>query len=227
MNECRKPMDSSDYDTYNQRLREIEHFALLAAPKVCDKTDLVPAKKIERLCNPKMYKYFNQFYVDALHGYLGHKMFNPKYEFYVTKSVSPQHRHYPRDRKFPSSKNSLIQHFMAAAVEKEIVACGRSIFIAKWKELQVEIRYLQQNYPQTTFYVGDGNIEQGRMQKLVWQYKEGNPILAQFLIQILQSGLMAHISNIQNHNRYLERRLGTKIIKEKPTAGGIQFNSIY
>jgi hypothetical protein len=37
-------------------------------------------------------------------------------------------------------------------------------------------------YPETTFYVGDGNIEQGRMQKLFWRYKEGNegnPILAQ------------------------------------------------
>jgi hypothetical protein len=36
---------------------------------------------------------------------------------------------------------------------------------------------------------------------------------------------MTHISNIQNHNRYLERRAGTKIIKEmERTAGGVDMN---
>jgi hypothetical protein len=154
------------------------------------------------------------------------KRFNPKYEFYVAKFISPKHRHYPRDPQFPSSKEGLIQHFMAAAVEKEMVDCGRSVFISELTELRAELLYLKRNYPEKTFYAGIGTIESGGMQKMFWEYyPNGNPILAQYLRYLLQGGIRSHILRIQSHKYYLERGIGTNIIKElKPTAMGMDMS---
>jgi hypothetical protein len=222
MGDCRKSIDYSDYDSYHQQFRKIEHFALLQAPVVCETTHFTPANERQRLCNPSMYKYFDQFHSDALYVYMGNIRFNPTYEFYVTNFISPKHRHYPREPTFPSSKN-VFDQYMAAAVEKEIVACGKSIFIAESNELQAELRYLQRNYLERKFYVGNGTIEQGTRRKLYWNYQHyGNPVLAQYLKFLLQAGIRTHISTIQSHKTYLERRIGTRIIKEKePPAMGM------
>jgi hypothetical protein len=225
MGDCRKSIDYSEYDSYHQRFRDIEHFALLQAPKVCERTSFTPTNERLRLCNPLMYKYFNQFHSDSINMHYGRMRFNPKYEFYVTKFISPKHRHYPREPKFSNSKNVFIDQYMAAAVEKEIVACGRSIFIAESNELQAELRYLQRNYPERTFYVGNGTIEQGTRRKLFWNYHHKNPVLAHYVMLLLQAGIRTHILSIQSHKTYLERRIGTKIIKEKePTAMGMDMS---
>jgi hypothetical protein len=178
MSDCRKSIDYSDYDSYHQQFRKIEHFALLQAPVVCNSIHFSPDNENMRLCNPSMYKLFNQFHWDAFSINGGIMRFNPKYEFYVTKFISPKHRHYPREPKFPKSKNFFINHYRAAAVEKEIVTCGRSIFIAESNELQAELRYLQRNYPGTHFYIGNGTIEQGTRRQLIWSYQyHGNPVI--------------------------------------------------
>jgi hypothetical protein len=173
-----------------------------------------------------MYKFFGRVLTDASLAYLQPKTFNPRYEFYVVKFSSPKYRHYPRDPRFPRSKQGSIQHLMAAAVEKEIVDCGRSVFIAELNELRAELLYLQRNYPERTFYVGNGTIESGEMQKLLWQYTgHENPILAQYLRHLLQGGFRTHILQIQSHRNYLERRIGTDIIKEqKQTVAGMDMN---
>jgi hypothetical protein len=176
--------------------------------------------------NPHMYKFFTRFLQDARAVYLKPKTFNPSYEFYVAKFISPKYRHYPRDPQFRTSQNGLLQHFMAAAVEKEIVECGRSIFIAELTEIRPELLYLKRNYPETTFYIGNGTIESGSMRKLFWKYDiSGNVILAGYLKHLLQAGIRTHILRIQSHKYYLERRTGTNFIKEmEPPAMGMDMN---
>jgi hypothetical protein len=216
MYETTEQMNYSITDAYYQQYRELEHFALLQAPQTYEDWLLKPANETQRLGNPHMYQLFTRFLQDAVSAYLQKKKFNPRYEFYVVKFISPKYRHYPRDPQFPRSKQGSIQHLMAAAVEKEIVDCGRSIFIAELNELRAELLYLKRNYPEITFYVGNGTIKSGETQKLLWlYYGHGNPILAQYLRHLLQGGIRTHILQIQSHRNYLERRIGTDIIKEQ------------
>jgi hypothetical protein len=223
MGDCGISFEYSYYDSYYKQFRDTEHFALLRAPLDCEITRFhLPNERT--LCNPRMYKYFDQFYWDAVYTNEEYMRFNPKYEFYVTKFMSPKHRHYPKEPKFP--KNVFIDHYRAAAVEKEIVGCGRSIFIAESNELQAELRYLQQNYPGKNFYLGNGTIEQGTRRKLYWNYRDfGNPVMAEYLKRLVQAGIRTHISTIQSHKIYLERRVGTQIIKaEGPPAMGMDMS---
>jgi hypothetical protein len=226
MFEPRKKINYSKYDTFHQQFREAEHFALLQPPQIYKDELFKPANETERLGNPFMYKFFGRFLTDARFAYLQPKTFNPRYEFYVVKFISPKYRHYPRDPQFPLSKQGSIHHLMTAAVEKEIVDCGRSIFIAELNELRAELLYLQRNYPERTFYVGNGTIESGEMQKLLWQYTgHGTAIPAQYLRDLLQGGFRTHILQIQSHRNYLERRIGTDIIKEQEqTVAGMDMN---
>jgi hypothetical protein len=167
----------STYDTYHQNFREVDHFALLQAPERLEIQYFTPANETQRLGNPFMYKLFIRFLINALSADGNLKRFNPRYHFYMLKFISPKYRHYPRDPQFPRSKQGSIQHFRAAAVEKEIVDCGRSKFIAELNELRAELLYLKRNYPEITFYVGNGTIESGEMQKLLWAYHDhGTPI---------------------------------------------------
>jgi hypothetical protein len=216
----------STYDTYHQNFREVEHFALLQAPERLESQYFTPANETQKLVNPFMYKFFIRFLTNALLADRNPKRLNPRYQFYVVKFVSPKYRHYPRDPQFPRSKLGSIQHLRAAAVEKEIVDCGRSIFIAELNELIAELLYLKRNYPERTFYLGNGTIESGEMQKLLWPYYDhGTPILAQYLRHLLQGGIRTHILQIQSHRNYLERRIGTDIIKEqKQTVAGMDMN---
>jgi hypothetical protein len=226
MYETRKQINYSTYDAYHQQFREVEHFALLQAPKIPKDGLSKPENEAQKLGNPFMYKFFTQFLTDALLAYVQQKTLNPRYGFYVAKFISPKYRHYPRDPQFPISKQGSIQHFMAAAVEKEIVDCGRSIFIAELSELRAELLYLKRNYPERTFYVGNGTIESGKMQKLLWKYYgHGTPKLAQYLRLLLQGGIRTHILQIQSNRNYLERRFGTDIIKEQnQTVLGMDMN---
>jgi hypothetical protein len=115
---------------------------------------------------------------------------------------------------------------MAAAVEKEIVDCGRSVFISELTELRAELLYLKRNYPERTFYAGIDTIESGGMQKSFWEYyPDGNPILAHYLRHLLQGGIRSHILRMQSHKYYLQRGIGTNIIKElKPTIIGMDMS---
>jgi hypothetical protein len=219
MGDCGISIEYSYYDSYYKQFRDIEHFALLRAPLDCEITRFhLPNERT--MCNPRMYKYFDQFYWEAMNIDGGYMRSNPKYEFYATKFISPKHRHYPREPKFP--KNVFIDHYRAAAVEKEIVGCGKSIFIAESNELQAELRYLQRNYPGRNFYIGNDTIEQGTRRKLYWDYNYfGNPVMAKYLKRLVQTDIRTHILTIQSHKTYLERRVGTKIIKadERPAMG--------
>jgi hypothetical protein len=223
MDLCRVKIDYSKHDIYLRQFRETDHFALLQAPKICDTPYSVPVNETQRLGNPYMYNFFSQFLFDVFDIQYTLKTFNP---IHVLKFSSLKHRHYPRDPDFPNSKNGLIRHYMAAAVEKEIVACGKSIFIADLNELRAELLYLNRNYPDRLFYVGKGSIEDGSLRKVFWDYRfYGNPITAQYLRYLLQAGIRTHILRIQSHKKYLERRIGTIIIKEmQPTAGGMDMN---
>jgi hypothetical protein len=54
----RKKINYSKYDTHHKQFREIEHFALLQAPEIHKKGSFAAANETERLGNPHMYKFF-------------------------------------------------------------------------------------------------------------------------------------------------------------------------
>jgi hypothetical protein len=215
---CNVNISYSDYDTYHQQFRKSNSFALLQAPTgLCERNviGISLANERQRLCLPQMYKLFDQFRNDLNNLDTEEKDLNLFYAFNIKEFFSAKHRLYPRDPNFPKSKDSLIKHYMSAAIEKELVACERSIFLAEAKELNVELRYLRENYPDHNFYVGNGTIENGRKRKLVWYFEyESDFKIAYYFRLLLQAGIRAHILKIQHQKEYMGRRIGTQIIKE-------------
>jgi hypothetical protein len=217
---CRFDVKYNDYDTHLQQFRKKDHLALLQTPSsVCENVDYTPTSQQKRLALPQMYSIFNQ--LQSAKGYFYYKdnikMFHPTYVLCVLKFFSPEYRHYPKDPNFQDldEYEDIKENYMDVAIEKEIVACGKSIFIAEVKDLRAELRYLSDNYPQKSFYVGNHTMEMGQKRKLRWEFRNpGTSKVPYYLKLLLQAGIRYAIIRIQNHRKYLRRRKGTQLIKE-------------
>jgi hypothetical protein len=134
--------------------------------------------------------------------------------YYTIEFFSPKYRNYPKQPNFTDSEDGEIKLFVDAAVEKELVACGKSIFLADEIKLLAELRYLKENFPQIRFYVGNDSMEFGLKRKLTWQFENlGTSKVAYYLKLLLQAGVRDAILSIQAHLYYLKRRSGTRLIK--------------
>lgn len=63
----------------------------------------------------------------------------------------PIHSHFPRNYNFRKNKN--VDHFRRN-VEKEVVECVKTVFVARSDNLEVEYNFLSKNYPWHKFYKG-------------------------------------------------------------------------
>jgi hypothetical protein len=213
---CRANLDYYDHDLHFQQFRKPDHFALLQAQSPnCEVIHKNPTPQNQRLGLPRMHKIFNGFEQDPDFADMNVQSFQKTYAYYVLEFFSSKHRHYPKHPNFKDSETAKMKHYMDAATEKELVACDKSIFVAESKDLRTEFRYLMQNYPQIRFYLGNNSMEQGMKGKVFWNFwKIGNSKLPYYLRLLLQAGIRDAVLSIQTHKRYLQRRIGTKFIKE-------------
>jgi hypothetical protein len=136
------------------------------------------------------------------------------YAHYVHEFFSPRYRPYPKHLNLTQSKDGEIEQYMDAAVEKEIIACEKSILIVESNELHAELRYLKQSYPQISFYVGNNSMELGLKRKMILNFENPGTSKAPFYLKVLlQAGIRDYVLSIQTHKNYLRRRTGTKLIQ--------------
>jgi hypothetical protein len=213
--ECRGVLDYYHYDTYLQRYRNPDHFALLQAPStICNAKHINATPQSLRLCVPQMYELFNRLASEEGFNDERFNIFHRAYAHYVTEFFSPRYRPYPKNPEFKYSNNREIQHFMYAAIEKELISCEKSIFLADSNELRTELAYLKQNYPQIKFYVGNETMELGLKRKLVWNFEnQGSSRVPYYLKLLLQAGIRDAVLSIQSHRKYVQRRIGTQLIQ--------------
>jgi hypothetical protein len=212
---CTANLDNKEYDRHLQQFRKSDHFALLQTTSSVCKSERSSTPESQRLVIPHMYQIFYRLEQEADYFDETVGKFHLAYLYYLREFFSPKYRHYPKHPNFEHSNDKEIEHYITAAVEKEIVACEKSIFLAESKELRVEQAYLQQNYPEIRFYVGNDTLEQGIKRKMVWNFRnQGTSKVPFYLKLLLQTGIRNAVLSIQSHKLYLQRREGTKLIKE-------------
>lgn len=61
---------------------------------------------------------------------------------------------HPRQKPFPKNISTLSYHEMVKVVEREVVDCGKTAFVAPQGEFQAEVEFLVRSYPSLKFYKG-------------------------------------------------------------------------
>jgi hypothetical protein len=205
-----------DYQGYKPRYMQFEsqeYFSLLKKPmEDCGETGLsVTAQKV-LLRHPWMYSEFRKLEMELL--LLPSFKFNKLYKHRAFAFFAPRNRHCPRDPELPNKHERTLKFYMAAAVEKELVACNRSIFMGDANELKYELSYLTTNYPAKGFYMPDDTFENGGSSPVLWEFmRAGMSKVPLYFKLLIESGIHEGITGIRMHKHYLMRRNGTKLIQ--------------
>jgi hypothetical protein len=80
-------------------------------------------------------------------------------------------RHYPKDPLFPSPADENVPQYSAAAIEKELVSCARSVLIRDLHELMYELSYLEINYPMKDLYMSTSIFEVDSSKPVFWNLR--------------------------------------------------------
>jgi hypothetical protein len=213
--DCMVPFDSKSFDLYQQQFRSKQSFALLQMPiENCGGNQLSYKMQQRYLSHPWMYSEFGNLF-DELVPYLLATMKRTKHIRNLLAFFSPGNRHYPRDPMFSSTGNQTIAKYTAFAVEKELVACKRSVFVGKTYDLKFELSYLKSNYARNKFYVSKGSFETDGSKPVVWSFRDGGKsMVAHHFKRIFEAGVRNGIISLRKHKSYLQRRVGTGFVHE-------------
>jgi hypothetical protein len=213
---CSSWLNYFDHDLHLQQFRKPDHIALLQTPStICNAKHQDPSPQSQRLGLPQMYSVFNQ--LDEARDFWDENFlkFQPVAAYYTYAFFSSKFRHYPKHPHFSDSGDGEIPRYMDSAIEKELITCDKSIFLADSNEIRTELHYLKRNYPEIKFYVSNDTMEQGVKRKKVWTFENpGTFLVPYYLKALLQAGIRDAVLSIQAHKTYLQRREGTKLIKE-------------
>jgi hypothetical protein len=207
----------ADYQGYEARCTQFEgqeYFAILQKPvEDCGGKGIsIPTQKF-LLRHPWIYSEFEKLETELA---LVHSVnFSKLHKHRTVAFFAPRNRHCPRDPEFRNTDEQTIKLYLAAAVEKELVACNRSIFMGEAKELKYELSYLIANYPTKGFYTPEDTFENGGSSPVVWEFtKVGTSKVPLYFKLLIESGIREGITGIRMHKHYLMRRNGTKLILE-------------
>jgi hypothetical protein len=126
-----------------------------------------------------------------------------------------KNRHYPKKPLFPSPVDESIPQYSAAAIEKELVSCGRSVYMGDLHELTYELSYLRVNYPMKGFYLSTSSFEVDGSKPVIWNFRNpGKSKVPHYFRLLRESGIPGFISGIRRHGIFLQRRIGTRFVKE-------------
>jgi hypothetical protein len=206
--------DSSGYERHHAQFRTSESFAILQTEvEKCEGFEVPDYIRKRFLSHPWMYKLFDRLYQQLTR-------FKPllndtSYFRRLNAFFSPQLRHYPKDPKFPNKAKQKIEMYPSAAIEKELVACERSIFVGNRKEINAELAYLKTNYPRKRFYTSNDTFEKGWSTPIIWSFKgSGKSKVPRYFKLLLEAGIRNGVTGLRKHKYYLKRRTGTQFIQE-------------
>jgi hypothetical protein len=207
--------ESSGYESHHAQFRTSESFAILQKEiDMCEGyAGLTNEFRMRFQSHPWLYNVFHRLFDELIQTkrlyqdllYLGRL-----YAFF-----SPRNRHYPKDPKFSNSDLDKIPIYSAAAIEKELVACGRSIFVGERKETSSELFYLQTNYPRRHFYISNDTFEAGWSTPILWIFMNtGNSKVPQYFKLLLEGGVRDAVLELRTHRYYMKRRVGTQFVQK-------------
>jgi hypothetical protein len=204
--------DSKLYDEHHSKFRSNQHFALLQSPaKRCLGFNMTNPIQRKFLSHPWLYGVFT--YLEDVLNDISRTVDEP-FLFRVAVFFSPRNRHYPKDPKFTPTESDAIPLYADAAVEKELVACERSVLMGNLREVRYELSYLKTYYPRKHFYISNDTFETKGSNPMVWNFRNGGKSKVPHYFKLLQeTGIRNAIYGIRQHKRYLMRRQGTTFIQ--------------
>jgi hypothetical protein len=223
---CSGQLDYYDHDLHLQQFRKPDHFALLQTPStICDAAHRNPSPQSQRLGVPQMYSVYNRLAQARDFWDENFLKFQSVSAYYTHEFFSHRFRHYPKHPNFTASGDGEIPHYMDSAIEKELIECEKSVLLSDSNEIRTELHYLKQNYPEIRFYVSNDTMEQGGKRRTIWNFENpGTSIVPYYLQALLQAGVRDAVLSIQAHKTYLQRRQGTKLIKEMAVSPTVDMN---
>jgi hypothetical protein len=204
--------DRIRYDRHYARFRDQNSFSLLQSPiEFCNGKRILNAEQIKHISHPWMYSGVS--FVEKELQVRSHDD-DEAYSKRLKAFFSPKNRLYPEDPKFSVHHNRANLHFLSSAIEKELVACRKSIFMAERNDLTDEKLYLKINYPMTSFYVSDDTFEGRGSKPVIWTFfRGGKSKVRYYLQQLIESGVRGGIVGLRKNQFYLKRRIGTSYIR--------------
>jgi hypothetical protein len=134
---------------------------------------------------------------------------------------SPTNRHYPMDPNFDNNADKKIPLFLSAAVENELVACKKSVFLGQTKDLIYELSYLKDSYPRKAFYISSGTFENGFRNSIVWSFwNAGRSRVPSYFRLLIEAGVRDGVLGLRKNKFYYKRRIGTKIVQDQESHDG-------
>jgi hypothetical protein len=199
------------YNRHYALFRDKNSFALLQSPIEFCHGRIPPTQQIKYISHPWMYS--GVLYVEEeLKRYLNGD--DKAYSKRLVSFFSPRNRHYPEDPKFTVAQITANRHMLSSAIEKELVACGKSIFMGDTKEIMNEKAYLKINYPMKSFYVSEDTFETQGSKPVLWFFNNGGKSKVRYYFQqLIESGVRQGILGLRNHQFYLKRRIGTSNVR--------------
>jgi hypothetical protein len=211
---CVGSFDLTTYKHLHSQVTSTESFAILQSPvQSCGEMALTTQIQKRFLSHHVMYSGFSQLEYE-LYKFRYHNA-NELYYQRVVSYFSMKTRHYPKEPLFSSPADESIPQYLAAAIEKELVSCGRSVYMGDLHELMYELSYLRVNYPMKFFYLSTSIFEVDGSKPVIWNFRNpGNSKVPYYFRLLRESGIPGFISDIRRHKFFLQRRIGTRFVKE-------------
>jgi hypothetical protein len=206
--------DSRGYELHHSRFHDKKGFALLQKPlETCPEKNLSTAVQKKFFSYPWMYNEIGLLEQELLTSRVSGA--EKAYVMRLKTFFLPRNRYHPKHPKFLSTNDNAIPYYLSAAVEEELIACGKSIYIGESKDLERELLYLRSNYPRKGFYMSNDTFETKGSRPVIWMFRNSARSKAPHYFKLLiEGGIRDGILSLRSHKYYAMRSIGTKLIKE-------------
>jgi len=127
--------------------------------------------------------------------------------------VSPMLRLYPLDPQLKESDGVYLER--EAAIEKELIMCEKSVYIASKETIKSEISYLQANHKRIRFYKRKQYlVRNNKITGWMFSYHK-NSKLPVYLNRYFESGIPRKLKQFASNIRLLWRRVGSQVVRSK------------
>jgi hypothetical protein len=210
--------DTRGYETHHAQFRTSESFVILNNQiEECEGYDVTNQVRSRFLSLPWMYAHFQRIFDGIVQVHL-----DLRYLHYLYALFSPKNRLYPKNPTIPKPELEKIPIYLSAAIEKELVACERSIFVGESKALINELSYLKTNYPRKHFYISNDTLESGWSTPIIWIFMEpGSSKVPRYFKLLLEAGVREVVLGLRWQKYYLKRRVGTQFVQDTIQREGI------
>jgi len=123
-----------------------------------------------------------------------------------------QLRLYPLDPNFRPSDGVALER--EAAIEKELIKCEKSVYLASKEAIDTEISYLRTNYDRLRFYRTKQFLVNQTLTGWMWSYHKNSQI-PKLLYGFIESGIIVKLNCLEQYTTMLLRRRGTAVLRPR------------